>query len=399
MSQHFNHVLESIDHQTKARFNKLVDAVAQPVVADREKAIAKFILDEIGIKSAVKVIDDDFTLDAYVSILPISTQNAFYNDYFMSLLEQASVDDLLEDSYIDVFIDLKNAKIKFKETKEDRFNIGIASAFFTSNNFTNEEIAAVILHEVGHIFNTLVQTLNMSITNQIVKDIVAERYSDRTLKYRVMQDTTDLKEEDLAISVLSDKTDVVRKSLNTKYYDNRLNESMADHFVARHGGGIHLATALSKDGLFLSNDDNRPQLGVISLVVFASMAAIFPVTGAAAIVFGTGMLTAMGRDTRYDNLYDRLTAIRRQTVSLLSKKDLDKEYKKEALNHIAQFDKILKTIPKNILNTGLFAPSVLFFDYMSGKKNNLNLHKKIENFVNNDLFIAGSQFSVLNEGA
>lgn len=404
MSQHLNFVLESIDHQTRDKFDYLTKLVSEvdPTKEGNLKPIEKFFYSEYGIRTSVELTLNPNSYSAYVLALPMTSKNAFWDQNFIDMMESAG-DDLLADDYVEVFIDLKNAKIKMKDSMTDRFSIHLTSAMF-DGSFEHDQIAAALLHELGHIFNTLVQVVNLHISNQIVSSLINK---NTNIHYVLTRDESSPEIERISTEIIASKVGHVRRSLHTKYYDGRLNEMMADHFVTRHGGGLAIARLAVNPKMswhyYMTNSlafNTKMSLGIIVATAVGGMLAGATVAGG--LMAGLILMTLLsplagdGIGSDYETLPNRVKSIRTDTISYLAKNKVTQKERKRILDDIDELDKMIKQLPKSILNLNLFAPGKYLFDLMSGKTNNLKLHKKIEALVNNDLFVAGSRFAVLN---
>lgn len=133
-------------------------------------------------------------------------------------------------------------------------------------SFTNEEITEIIAHEVGHHY-TYYQLLGGLIRDSWLianASKVAAGAQDIEVRKKVLVRTQEqlgtdiLKHDELLASASATRKDTVELVLvsnslikggtqsGTPYYDARTVEQIADSFVAYHGGGRHLASALVK---------------------------------------------------------------------------------------------------------------------------------------------------------
>lgn len=395
MSKHLNYVLESIDAQTRDKFNQLTLLVSQVDITKpaTTKPISDFFYSEYGIRCPIELITNPYHYGLHTSALPLSTKSALWSQSFIDMMDSSNA-PLLNDDYIEVFVDLKRAKVKMKDTLTDRFKIQTTTAMF-DGKIPHDQLAAILLHELGHVFNTLIFAITTHISNQAVERVIRK---NKDIEYAVFQNQSHPDLESITTEIFASKIDHVRKTVQTKYYDVRLNEMMADHFATQHGAGLALARAVANPILsssyFLNHNLTSNTLLGLGIIVPAAL-LVSPVVAALAVVilsplFGTGI------GSIYEPLPDRIRSIRTDTVALLRNPRMSKEEKKTLINEIDEIDRLLKTIPASIWNLSFFAPSKYLFDLMSGKVNNLKLHKKIEELTNNDLFVAGSRFATLN---
>ena len=144
--------------------------------------------------------------------------------------------------------------------------IVIGHALMKDKDFTNEEITEIIGHEVGHYYSYFELLGNVVRESWLISNAsrVAAGAKDPELKKKVLIRTQEqlgvepLNHDDLLQSATATRKDAVELVLvsntlikvgtqsNTRYYDARTVEQLADAFVAYHGGGRALASALVK---------------------------------------------------------------------------------------------------------------------------------------------------------
>lgn len=150
--------------------------------------------------------------------------------------------------------------------KEMECTVAIAHDLISNKDFTNEEITEIILHEVGHHFTYFEYLGNFVDESWIISNAARIVASDAPVetKRKVLTrakeslgiDVLDTEEVLNTNKLIAEKnTELVlvsRTALNTRNnsdkpdYDLRNCEQLADAFVAYHGGGRGLASALVK---------------------------------------------------------------------------------------------------------------------------------------------------------
>lgn len=162
-------------------------------------------------------------------------------------------------------VDRKNYKVTGVFSKVES-PIVIGHALMKDKDFSNEEITEIIAHEVGHHYTYFELLGNVIRESWIISNAsrVAAGSKDPEIKKKVLVRSQEqlgiepLNHDDLLQSASATRKDSVELVLvsnslikagtqsNTRYYDARTVEQLADAFVAHHGGGRALASALVK---------------------------------------------------------------------------------------------------------------------------------------------------------
>lgn len=266
----------------------------------------------------------------------------------------------------------------------------------TGSTYTSEEVAAVILHEVGHLFTYYEYITRVVSGNQILaavsKDLDGsgsiEERENVLITLKKQQNLSDLDATRLARStdktvtetvIISAITRQTTSELGRNIYDSTTWEMLADQYVARCGGGRALASALSK--LYGS----MWHISFRSLPAFLFMEAI-KILCVIVNPFVTVALCAI--DGNGDNTYDRpgarITRVRSQIVEQLKDKKLDKDDVERLTADLVVIDSLLKDINDRRQFFGVV------WDYLSSDarkdRNYENLQKDLEVIASNDLF-------------
>lgn len=264
----FNLGLEAIGFQDSSTFTQLSE--------DFEALKKSRFKDEETIKKIEKTIKDRFGLYVYILLdnrydncvwLPTFNQNhIFHDNYMKEYLYDYSKDqtdiqklDKLKAFTTENNISITNAKVSgiFSEMKTD-INLNT----YQIAGMNGEELAAVFLHEVGHLFTYYENIAKVTITNFVLaglcsmaeqqapvseKKIFIKKLEDHAMFRRgALEDLVEINDTKTVATVYLGKvTKENKSSTNSYFYDVVSCEQMADQFVSRLGGGRALVSALS----------------------------------------------------------------------------------------------------------------------------------------------------------
>lgn len=150
--------------------------------------------------------------------------------------------------------------------KEMECYVTLAHDLISSSKFTNEEITEIILHEVGHHFTYFEYLGNFVDESWVISNAARIVASDATAEVKrkvlvraqetlgidklnideVMNSNKLVAQKNTELVLTSKTALTARNNSNTPDYDIRNCEQLADAFVAYHGGGRGLASALVK---------------------------------------------------------------------------------------------------------------------------------------------------------
>jgi hypothetical protein len=280
---------------------------------------------------------------------------------------------------------------------------------FTSK-FSTGEIAAVLLHEMGHAFTFFSYvgiTAKINASLQAISEGWRSETKEEKIKItRYLSKTYNVDEDILTEqSITGNETGMtaimvgvgrqkVRSALGSEDYDESTAENMADQFAVRMGAGKELATGLDKIHHPLSTPEKwHPWLWfsvqVLAIIGYSRHGALLDNLA----IMGIMSLMFPPLKTIYDKPSDRLERIKRECVSRL-KAAKTRDQKKEIQHTLNVIDEILKkyhTINVDYVKT--------FFTYTLHRKQ-LNKKKQqqlLEKLGNNSLFIAANKLDMMNE--
>lgn len=312
-------------------------------------------------------------------------------------------------------IDRKNCKVSGFYSRIP-FRAGISSEMF-NGDFTAGELASVYFHELGHPW-TICEFLGQSLlTNVILAELVGrmDMQESSTRKFALGRAALKLAENDQKIPsdvsssvitalVLEGQVKRMQVAYNTRWYDARLKEAVADQFTARWGMGRDLVTALGKlersKGFGAEDGYNSPVWGALSNLLtivmlpygFALQKGLTALTihtlkrlafGFAASFFISGAFYGM-LDESQPPMAVRIRAIRNQVVTLLKDRDLPKEERERALADLEVIDKEAADVHPFVNVMGQLVTYSL--DLISGKGYDIGANQMKENLANNRFF-------------
>lgn len=234
-------------------------------------------------------------------------------------------------------------------------------------DFSAEETAAFILHEVGHAFVYFEFISRTVRTNQVLAALSRELDKTDTQKEREMilvdaKQMLRIKELDtgelatftdkkvITTIMLANAMKVIKSELGSNIYDEVSWEYLSDQFAARHGAGRALATAMSK--LYKNGVTGR---GTATYLLFEALklhwlvatgtlfAAGMPGVGlAASIFFVMWSLGEIPEGPEYDRPHVRIRRMRNQLVEQQKDRALNKDQVKALKADVEILDDVLK---------------------------------------------------------
>ena len=282
--------------------------------------------------------------------------------------------------------------------------------------FTSEELAAIILHEIGHAFTLMEYMGTMIVTNLIIHRACKEILGTDELKKRltIVEDLNQLPDFSIDkpydLLAVNDETVLqtllyqahakhVFHELDSYNYDLTSAESQADQFCARHGGGKALVTALYKVNrldpgfkervlsynvsslitLWLSIEKTSDRLITLPFILFMSTLGPF------FIVDPT--------HNQYDKTKTRFLRIKQDLVHILKNRQLDKEERAFILESIQSIEIMMGEVKERDTFLEKFWLT-LYPSTRRGRKAE-QFQKELEALLANDLFIKSEEIRSL----
>lgn len=442
---------ETIAFQTPTFFNALVEAVSNLRIAVREskKTPAELpqgdaLLDLVKKTTGLTLFfakEDSRTPPVYIWFPVLRDNHIFdtvedrfnkaskYADYRKNHDYAKIFKEHIERGFSKNSVDLlKNRVSGFFE--DVPFVLGFHSSVLLASTFTDEELAAVFVHELGHSF-TLCEYINRcSLSNQVLADIAASHTGVKRDKIQgIVQHAFELTAsqkkaldrcktpEDYVIAVYSISAEVCRKELGFSVYDATSCEQLADAYATRCGAGRHLVTALSKyaDIYGAYKKDWMVGAGIgsfISTAVLLSLwlvsTSLLPATAWLGVmltgVFLTSPLYLMdavdeakqNQKHPYDSEPYRFARIKHQLVQRIKDAKLSNQATASLIADIEVIEKAIEDADKNLPEYTLTGKAAHFIAMLSSPVyrklyNSETLQKQLEALASNNLYIQAAK--------
>lgn len=342
------------------------------------------------------------------AIMPpyLNPNHSYFNDFQRSIARQ--------------YFDEDFRKLKAEKTASvDRAN-GRVDGFYSEmpgtiyvytglsdGTFTPHEIAAIILHEYGHLYGYFEgihsRFHDMSVLTRAINEAngIKDKYKRRdVITYALNMVNVEVVDPDGLTSEEVENADNVdalvwgayidgsvheNRAYGDSEYNWRANEQLADHFATMHGAAPYLASALRKihDSPFDKNTSSRGAF--IFTEVIKTLYLLFPPTGAFILLY----LFVDDIPLTYDGLPKRLKLMRQHLVGEISA-NFNNQQMVKRLKEDLEF---IQQIERSVYDRKTL------YDYIQGaivpRIRRLNKQEKknvvIEDLIHNDLLIAALQ--------
>lgn len=294
---------------------------------------------------------------------------------------------------------------------------------------TDEEAAAVILHEIGHCMSFFELLGTQMTANMALKAATSAFLGNHSEEQRyevlmALEETLNIKYEDkdklknsdpqtLTVVTLKNYVEVSRSENGSTLYDYSGWEFMSDQYATRCGAGRALVTALNKlhrsSGALLIPALRSPiqhlfiEALMITVAVFtgaawgAAMLGTVLATVVSGILFGAFFVKWVGvvEGMRiYDTPEARLKRVRNEVVASLKIADIRKNERETLLEDLAVIDKVLTN----------YHDRATFFEYIFNlfspdrrrEQREIITQQELERLVSNDLYVHAARFKSLS---
>lgn len=291
--------------------------------------------------------------------------------------------------------------------------VGVTMDTMTNETFSHEEIAATILHEVGHIFSYL-ETLAFSFaTCFTLVDTVkrlgkASSVEEKVKIFKNVESATgveftnkdliagEIDPDVVAISIFSDIYEQTKSEFGSTIYDQRAWESLSDQFSSRMGLAVPLATATDKMQRLNGKVTFSERVKGWGL----SIARFFLILGYSIKTFGFNfrkyiellVLLMNPFDRVYDKPNERIQRLRQDVVQRMKSTTLSAEERQE----LAQDFDALGNLITNLDEESYYEKVWLLFSSKSrDQKAKRVLLQDLQSVANNNLFAAANLLQTL----
>lgn len=306
------------------------------------------------------------------------------------------------------YVDRENSKI-YGDLATINVNLHVSTGLL-KGQFTTQEVAAIILHELGHVFTYFECMAETLTTNYALIQAVREFLGTANVTQRIevlteLDQSLGIKidaKEDVAVIqngevlqavILKDYIDAKRSELGSSLYDENSWEYLCDQFSARHGSSVHLATALDK---IYRAYGNSATFGTVRYCLME----IFKITGFTLLTalnpaLGVFLLLSIGNPTRdlYDKPSARIARIERDLIGLLKDSSIPKERRDSIVEEI----KVIQALQTKLEDRDTFYQALFTFisPWTRGQKRKLKDQQQLEQLANNTLFVKAAELKSL----
>lgn len=275
--------------------------------------------------------------------------------------------------------------------------------------FSEKELAAILIHEIGHVFTYFEYLGTYITTNFVLQHTTREIFktNETTRRYEILEETEQLlkmeiedkdqltsvdKKTVLQTVILSNKVKQVENELKSKSYDHTAYEMLSDQFAARHGSGRALATGLTKLNKHSTSlmSDEQFSIYLTELYIGYGLFTVFTFGAFAFVTVLVSLLFDFSKET-YDKPGDRLRRIRNDLVSQI-KESNDPDIKKELISQKESLDLMLGKYKDRL--TFEERLNMLLRPDIKKQHNQKLLQKELEDLVTNDLFVQSEKFKL-----
>ncbi len=301
-------------------------------------------------------------------------------------------------------VDLRNGRISGALASVE-CDMYLTLGLLANTKFNDDEIAAIVLHEIGHIETYLEFVAHTVATNYILSAVAKEwaRSDSQVKRIQIVKDAERaLKLESKADDKLADANDVTvvqtvllnkainetRSELGSCIYDMRAWEQLSDQFATRFGAGRALATGLDKIHRWSGSSSyySTPFFIFMEAVKFAWwLATIFigliPI--AALILMYNPSIKV------YDEPGERISRIRMQLVEALKNQTISKSFRDSLLADLETIDALIEPINDR---RGLL--ELFWTNITAGTRNQYDqtvFQQELEKLALNDLFAVSAK--------
>ena len=415
---------ESISFQSSALFKEVTLAVVElknekkELLRDSELSnkLSKIIGHHTGLNITFNIGD----VDPCVEIPMVNKNNVLINSFIRNKLNSADGMKMIQEGNGSVrgSVNLKTGMVSgiFSEVQS---KVHLPVYMFASTKFDPEEISAIIIHELGHLF-TYYEFMSRSVTtNQVLAGLakgldgsgtVEERESVLITVKKAMNlselDTKELSKSTnrrvTEIVVISNIAKQTESELGSNVYDFSTWEYLSDQYAARQGAGRYIVTGLAKLYKSHFNISFRSLPSYLSMEALKATLIIAPfLLLAAGVSIGSAPLTIgvllIAMDGSGDGAYDRpgarMKRVRDQIVENLKDKKLSKEDVENLTEDLIVIDQVLANVNDRRQFMGIMWDSLI----PSARKDlsQIRLQKELEDIAVNDIFVKAAELKQL----
>lgn len=377
------------------------------------KSLSDLIRKYTGLTIQTEVIPNMSEINCFCITPDITKNNVLIEEWRKQFYRHSDFKQLSKniDEIVGV-VDLVNGRVKGAFEKIV-IRVFVTDGFIRTMEFTPENKAALVMHEIGHAFTFLEFIAESAKTDFSLATATREllQTTDKEKKITLAKSLNDAMGTTVDVNTIAESSDVAtwytvyisnkeertRVATHTGRYSDTSAEFVADQFVTRHGGGAAMADTLAKIYKHLGKISVRDRISIWTQYAVCSLSVISAIAGLSLInpILGTmgtvALFVNLKTITQYDFTYstytsdkDRVAKLKQELVGRLKDRDLPQDIRVSTLDAIKEIDKILKTLNDNRTIMELITIALRSDVHQAVKQE--QVQKTLSTVINNDLF-------------
>lgn len=294
--------------------------------------------------------------------------------------------------------------------------IYIGSGVLLDKRYNPDEVAAMIIHEVGHAFTFLqfisdtvminhvlqrsYQELTSSNANVPVRTILDKSAKDLGIEDNAwLQDVTNDTDKEVAFKLLVSAVSIDKRGMdNKRFFTQDAGEELADIFAARHGAAKAIVTMRVKMGPGTQKEVHSLRIAAmyaaftaLSILIAPPFALLFSLLTLVSVWFSFDTAAGFKDETSFKQ---SATKMRNQLVEQIKQSKLPKDDVQAIMQSISTID---QAIDANRISPASIPVIVRFVDmFRRGKmdaRSSRDYTDKLEVLASNELFVRAAQFA------
>lgn len=407
--------VEAIAYQSTKFYDELTDLVDQFRKADvyttqeaAKMGIPKLIEDYTGLSVRVDV-ESSWAPNAMIRIPDMDKNHPMLNNFYRSWYtnnDLHTISKMVNDKFTGV-VDRKNSKVSGHFSKITA-PLYLTTSLLKSEKFTAREIAAIMLHELGHLYTFFERIIDLVSINYAAwaaaeRIMKTEQDADRVIILTEFSNAVDADLIDKETMAKMDGKEVIFTHLVCETVKNRRNEEgdmvysyrgyefSSDQFAVRHGAGADLGSALDK--VYRAQFLNPSYISWPTHVAIQSVSFLYHVlmasTGFGGALFtAIVLLAARPMNKTYDDPRQRMERIKREMVGELKLK-LSDERRRQLVQDIEAIDIMMS----DVKDKAEWLEAVWKYLLPAGRSNQakMEFQQTLERLANNNLFFQAAR--------
>lgn len=383
-----------------------------------DSGIEKLIKDRFGLDINFNVIRSNF-IKAAVESPPLSKEHPFDQIFSANYLDNSMgrlISNIGDKANRIGSVSLKTGRLTGIFTSINHHMV-VSDSVFSSGLFSSREIAAIILHEIGHpitYYYFLLNTVMGSFITAYIANAANKAKDDKERKVIFTKGARVLGIDGVAIEPLLTNTpeqnantlqtlfinntyNELRSETGAALYEAKVCEQLADMFAVKMGFGVELATGLEK--IHRGSTPKTPKAYLFALK------AISEVTLRTLQMASFGLLTPMIQMSLmskpfddlvspYDNSKDRITYLKRHLIQeLKNTNEVSPEFTKQLISDIEKIQTVINKVEPYESVVNYLQKKLLPFGRRV--KSEQDLQKDIEGLIYNDVFVQAAKLGAM----